>query len=147
VRVQTQEIADLAVTAMAHSRSFESSVEAALSFVQKAEEQDDACLQLVGGCLEVGSGADFMAGLSMLPHQGLLTSLSCLLAEIDEACALAATRDVAAADELEQGVLGFDLQNDLELGGGVARVGSLDEDSSRVEEIPESAETHALEGP
>ena len=146
--VETEQISDPAVAAMAELEGLEAGVQAALAFVEQRAEQDDGGLQLIRH--HAPACAERQAGRLRLPDVAgahLSASHRAVGREVNPAPGDLGTPDASLAGQVAQRVLDLDLEQVLQLVGGVSGLTVADQHRTGVEQGAVSGEVGTVVRP
>ena len=139
--VETEQISDAAVTAMAELEGLKPGVQAALAFVEQRAEQDDGGSQLIRhhapACAERQASR---LGLPDVPGAHLSASHRAVGREVDPASGDLGTPDASLAGQVAQRILDLDLEQMLQLVRGVSGLTVADQHRTGVEQGAVSGE-------
>ena len=146
--VETEQVSDPAVTAVAELEGLEAGVQAALAFVQQRAEQEESSLQLVRhDAPTCGKGKTGRLGLGYMAGPHLRGPDRAVGREVDQPAGQLGAPDASLVGQVAQRILGLDLQQVVEFVGGVTRYGGADQRHTGVDQGAVLGEPHAVAGP
>jgi len=120
VRGESKEVGQNRISAAAELERFQSGVQAALPFIEQAEEQHDRSFHFVGRDLKFGSVRNGGNSLYAAPQQTLPLAVRRIVRGVEVQAGDAFAGDAFALGELPQNILRFHVQRLRQLFGEIA---------------------------